>query len=695
MSQDSVSLIEAYNSSISVTVDRHAPLQEIKSKDTSRKLWYNNTIHEARQKRRQLEQKFRKAPLEINKQMFLSQRDIVVKLIDDAKTTYYRDKLTSANTKEVFSVIHELLSPRTTQQLPPAGTTLELANSFIDFFHSKVSKIRTELDQLKVGPPPPLANKVFEFKLESFLPITEPDLHKLIMSCPSKSCSQDPIPTWLLKDLPVLQVLVPLMTTLINTSLTEGIVPLSLKSAQITPVLKKEGLDTKEFKNFRPVSNLPFLSKLLERVVARQLTDHMTKHGLHDSLQSAYRPKHSTETALLKIKCDIDQALERGEGTILLLLDLSAAFDTLDHNIILERLCKCVGVSDLALRWFASYLSDRQQCICIGDTKSHPVDLSIGVPQGSVLGPLLFLIYILPLGEVISQHRVSRHGYADDSQTYTHFKLQDPTALLTAIQRLEKCASDIKMWMAHNKLKLNDSKSEVLIVAPRHYFNKIQQDLPTFKIGSAIIHPSPVVKNLGTHFDRLLDMSKQCSAVSRSMYYHVRRISKIRCHLDQTAASRAIQATVISRLDYCNSLLVGTSKSNIDMLQKAQNSAARVLTKTSKRAHISPILRELHWLPVQQRITFKVLVFVFKLLHDTDAPQYLATLLTHHIPTRSLRSSLSYKPLVVPRTATKAGDRAFSTMAPKLWNSLPDDIRISTSVEVFKHKLKTHLFPKD
>ena len=134
--------------------------------------------------------------------------------------------------------------------------------------------------------------------------------------------------------------------------------PLCLKTAHITPLLKKEGLDTKDFKNFRPVSNLPFLSKLLERVVAKQLTDHMSRHNLHDALQSAYRPKHSTETALLKIKCDIDTALERGEGTLLLLLDLSAAFDTLDHHIILDRLSQCVGISGQALKWFDSYLSE-------------------------------------------------------------------------------------------------------------------------------------------------------------------------------------------------------------------------------------------------------------------------------------------------------------------------------------------------
>lgn len=500
------------------------------------------------------------------------------------------------------------------------------------------------------------------------------------------------MPTWLLKDPAVLQAVTPHLTSIINASMSEGIMPLCLKSAQVTPILKKDGLDTKDHNNFRPVSNLPFLGKLVERVVANQLTDHMTQHNLHDTLQSAYRVKHSTETALLKIKCDIDEALERGEGTLILLLDLSAAFDTLDHRIILERLSQCVGVTGDALSWFSSYLSDRHQCVRIGDTQSHPVDLAIGVPQGSVLGPILFLIYMLPLREVINRHKVKRHGYADDSQTYTHFKLKDPVALLQGIQRLEICASDIREWMADNKLKLNDSKSEFFIVAPKRSHATILKQMPTLRIGSAVIQPSPTVKNLGAHLDKHLHMSKQCSTVSRNMYYHLRRISKIRCHLDQQAAARAIQATVISRLDYCNALLAGTSKSNTDTLQRAQNSAARVLTKTSKRAHITPILRELHWLPVPQRVVFKVLVHVYNLLHDTAAPQYLASSLNQHVPSRSLRSGLSYKLLTVPRTTSQAGDRAFSTIGPKLWNSLPDDIKRSTSVELFKQRLKTHLF---
>jgi hypothetical protein len=184
-----------------------------------------------------------------------------------------------------------------------------------------------------------------------------------VIKSPTKSCSQDPVPTWLLKDSSVLQTAIPLLVATINTSLSECSVPSNLKTAHVTPLLKKEGLDTKEYKNYRPVSNLPFLSKLLERVVAQQLTKHMSEHGLNDVFQSAYRPKHSTETALLRIKCDIDSALARREGTLLLLLDLSCAFDTLDHQIILERLSQYVSITGHALSWFELYLRDRQQCV--------------------------------------------------------------------------------------------------------------------------------------------------------------------------------------------------------------------------------------------------------------------------------------------------------------------------------------------
>jgi hypothetical protein len=215
---------------------------------------------------------------------------------------------------------------------------------------------------------------------------------------------------------------------------------------------------------------------------------------------------------------------------------------------------------------------------------------------------------------------------------------------------------------------------------------------PTLTLGDAEIKPSACVKNQGAHMDSYADMAVQCRSVSRSMFFHLRRICQIRCHLDQVAAARAIQATVVSRLDYCNSLLFGANQCHISALQRAQNAATRVLKGVNRRAHMKPILQSLHWLPVRRRIEFKILVLVFTLLHDPYAPQYLISLLSHYVPTRSLRSGQSCMPLVIPRSCSQAGDRAFITCAPRLRNNLPETVNASPSVHVFKMRLKTHLF---
>ena len=184
-------------------------------------------------------------------------------------------------------------------------------------------------------------------------------LLKLIKQSPTKSCILDPIPTSLLKNSDMLDVLLPLSTKSVNDSLSSGDVPVSLKQATVLPLLKKQGLDSKQMKNYRPVSNLPYVSKLREKVVANQIMTYMYSTDLHESLQSAYRPGHSTETAMFKIKNDIDVALDQGDGVLLVLLDLSAAFDTIDHKIMLSRLNFFCGITVNALKWFKSYMENR------------------------------------------------------------------------------------------------------------------------------------------------------------------------------------------------------------------------------------------------------------------------------------------------------------------------------------------------
>ena len=268
----------------------------------------------------------------------------------------------------------------------------------------------------------------------------------------------------------MLDCVLPHMLHVVNESLGSSVVPACLKMAVITPILKKPSLCVNSLKNFRPISNLPFLGKVIEKVVAAQLSSHLSLHGIHDPMQSAYRPGHSTETALLRIQDDINRGLDAGVGSLLVLLDLSAAFDTIDHTILLERLEAVAGIRGAALAWLRSYLHDRTQSVIINGVRSTTVDLSTGVPQGSVLGPLLFLVYVIPLRSVIGRHPgVHHHGYADDRQLYTQFNLRDVDSYRHALQRLEMCVEEVRVWLLTNKLKINSDETEFMVITTPHY----------------------------------------------------------------------------------------------------------------------------------------------------------------------------------------------------------------------------------
>ena len=245
------------------------------------------------------------------------------------------------------------------------------------------------------------------------------EVRHLVLQAPRKSSDLDPIPTILLKD--CIDILITPITSIINSSLTEGSFPLHFKSAHVCPLLKKPSLNKDSMKNYRPVSNLSFLSKVLEKAVVNQLNTHINSSNTSNHYQSAYRKFHSTETALLKIHVDILTSMDTGKVTALTLLDLSAAFDTIDHTILLSRLDDWFGVTGKALNWFKSYLTGRCQRIQLGDCLSSKADLKFGVPQGSVLGPLLFTLYTTPLSSMIFEHAIPHHLYADDSQLYVSF----------------------------------------------------------------------------------------------------------------------------------------------------------------------------------------------------------------------------------------------------------------------------------
>ena len=369
-----------------------------------------------------------------------------------------------------------------------------------------------------------------------------------------------------------------------------GVVPQDFKQALVNPLIKKQTLCKNYLRNYRPISNLSFLSKILEKVVANRLHEHIYNHRLSNDLQSAYKRFHSTETALLKIHNDIVDNMDNGKVTALTLLDLSAAFDTIDHSILLQRLHRYFGISGLAVRWFKSFLSDIYQSINISGTLSSPQHLPFGVPQGSVLGPVLFSLYTTSLSQVIANRNLSHRFYAVDTQVYISLSQSN---VQESLSTLSDCLTDILSWMESSKLKLNPDKTYLIIIGTKQQRNKVINHFPVKLLGSDTF-PSDTVRNLGVIFDSDFNFRQHISQVCKSCFYHIRDLRRIRRHFGVTSsistAKTISTALISSRLDYCNSLLNNIAKRDLAKLQRVQNCLARVVLRAPRFSPSLPLL---------------------------------------------------------------------------------------------------------
>ena len=343
-------------------------------------------------------------------------------------------------------------------------------------------------------------------------------------------------------------------------------------------------------------------------------------------------------------------------------------------------------MSGKALDWFESYLTGRCQRIKLGKCLSSRSDLSFGVPQGSVLGPLLFTLYTTPFSSLVSGHAIPHHLYADDSQLYVSFSSGDSAAALSGLQ---SCLASVQSWMSTNKLKLNPDKTEFLLIGNERQRSKYLSMFPIELLGVKT-YPAKYARNLGVIFDKNFNFRSHISAICSSCIYHIRDLRRIRRHLDLDSAKVLANALVSSRLDYCNSLLSGIAETDLTKLQRVLNRLARVVTKSPPFTRSLPLLRFLHWLPVKYRVHFKICLLTYKTLHE-EQPVYLRSLIAIFLPSRSLRPNRGIT-LSIPRIKTNTGARAFSSCPPSLWNNVPLSVRSTTSVATFRRRLKTYLF---
>ena len=332
-------------------LDIHAPIKRHECSNQPSIPWFNQEIAEAIRHRRHLKRVWYRDKSNMEAlALFHSRCQLVADLLDKAEQKVFLTSIieNSATYKHIYEIYNNLLGRSKDSPLPPGIPNKDLAVSFNNYFIEKIAKICSDLigkcqqlpPHIKILAPPGTHN------LSNIQPITLPELQKIVLSTLSKNCVLDPIPTALLKQ--ILPSIVALIADIINTSLRDGIVLESFKRALVKPLLKKPCLELLE-KNYRPVSNLSYISKLVELVVA-QLITHIERHGRMEAHQSAYHSSHSTETALLKVKTDIIQALDNQEVACLILLDLSAVFDTIDHDILLNRLKSRFAVTGIVLK---------------------------------------------------------------------------------------------------------------------------------------------------------------------------------------------------------------------------------------------------------------------------------------------------------------------------------------------------------
>ena len=339
----------------------------------------------------------------------------------------------------------------------PNSSSKHSADQFRTYFVDKIKTFRSKLPLIDLNPlslsdkSPPI---FLSFKL-----VSVDEIKQLILSSPKSTCLLDLV----LSNLPLhcIDSIAPIITRIVNLSLSFRFYSKQLKSALVKPLPKKSNLDPNDLKNYRPISNLSFSSKLVELVIAVRLSSHLSSYNLMPKLQSAYRKFHSSKTALLYVQNDILASLDAGHSTALLLLNLSAAFDTIDHSILTHRLQHWFGILSTALNLLSSFLSDRFQTVITPASKSNPVLLEYGILQGNVLGPLLYSLYTTPLHSIISKYPGLRcHFYAGDTQIY----LSISPELASAFTSIETCIKDIFSWMIGNKLSANPDKTEYLRV---------------------------------------------------------------------------------------------------------------------------------------------------------------------------------------------------------------------------------------
>lgn len=517
------------------------------------------------------------------------------------------------------------------------------------------------------------SNKLFSFSL-----VSTHDVAKIIDSIRSNAVGTDSVSISMIKL--CLPHILPYITHIINCCLEEGYFPQAWKSAIVKPVPKVN--NPTSYSDLRPISLLPTLSKILEKAVQKQLYEFVNSNGIVPQGQSGFRESHSTTSALLSVTDGILSALDNKQISALVLLDFSKAFDTVIHKVALAKL-KFIGCEDNVLNFFSSYLVGRTQAVCVDGAFSGETSVTSGVPQGSVLGPLLFIIYISDLFH--KPRTCTMQGYADDTQVLHSFS---PECDRRACDDINMDLSIIYEYSAAHNLKLNSSKTFVMLFGNPARIDAIKQSFRLY-LGGDLLPVADSCKNLGLVIDCQLKYVSHVNSLLKKAYMRLKLLYGNRHALDYNLRKYLCETLVLSLFNYADIVyrpcLDSVTKRRI---QVAQNACCRFVFGLRKYDHVSNYLKVLQWLPMDTIWVFHLLSFVFVLLRSGQ-PAYLRNKLSY----RTTMHTLSLRDqgfLNIPRHSTSKYRDSFSYASVSYYNRLPQELKLSPSLSIFKFKLKKY-----
>ena len=654
----------------------HAPLKTFSDRE-DRQPWVSTEYLESCNERDDLQKiaKNTKQPFDI----FLANRarNRTTSLKRELKRLFFQSSIEEANgdSKKLWKALKRLLAN---------STKKDNINSINN--KTEPIEIASEINEYFINIGPNLASEIGQSAIDldfsnipnvPFLHLThtnQNEVEKLMFQISdSKATGNDGIPIRFLKM--TSHISSPIIAHIINLTIDTGIIPEGWKEATITP-LYKDG-DKNSAANYRPISILPAVSKIMERVIHQQVHFHLNQHNLLSEAQFGFRKNHSTCTCILKLLDDIYSNMEMGKLTGVVFLDLKKAFDTVDHNIMINKLNK-FNIDEQAREWFRNYLSGRKQSVKYHGTQSAPLLIQCGVPQGSILGPMMFIMYINDLGKYLTDSKVSL--YADDTALYTA-----STTQIELVLNLRVELSVVNEWLKANRLTLNTKKTKYVIFGTRNKLEHAAQDL-NITIGGDKLEKVSSMKYLGVILDDLLTFDEHISDIYTKSSQKLGILRRSRDYLDANTSLTLYKSLVLPHLDYCDLVYMNTTVQNLNRLQLIQNGACRTILRVPKDTSVEQMHRELAIPTLNQRRQYHMATECYKAVNNPDSGLHHMFNLLSDTRARNTRLTTN-RGMRVPNMKTVQGRKAFKYTGPLCWNSLEPDIKKSETVMSFKSNM--------